>query len=85
MGILAAGWRCIAQVRHEIPVTDLAMVLRIGDVQLCWTPRHQITHVMQVALVHMLPSCQLSAGRAGTMARIAIFFENLGLGQVLDP
>lgn len=85
MGILAAGRRHIAQVRHEIPVTDLAMVLRIGYGQFARTPGHQIPNIMQLALVHMLSSGWLPARWAGTVALIPIFFDDLGLGQVFDP
>jgi hypothetical protein len=85
MGILAAGRRHIAQVAHEILVTPLAMVLRIGDVQFGRTPRHQITHIMQIPLVHMLSSGGFPAKWAGTVALIPIFFDDLGLRQVFDP
>lgn len=85
MGIMAAGRCHIAQVAHEILVTPLAVVLRIGQVQFHRSPRHQITHIMQVALVHMLPSGRLPARWAGAVAFIAIFFEDLGPGQILHP
>jgi len=85
MGILAAGRRHIAQIAHEILVTPLAMVLRIGDAQFGRTPRHQITHIMQIPLVHMLSSGGFPARRAGTLNDIAIFFDDLGLRQVFDP
>lgn len=85
MGVLAARRHHIAQVRHEILVAPLAMVLRIGQVQFYRTPRHQIAHIVQLAMVHMLASSWFPARWAGALARIAIFLDNLGLGQVFDP
>jgi len=85
MGILAAGRRDIAQVCHEILVTLLAMVLRVGQVQFHRTPRHQIANIMQLTMVDMLASGGVPATWACTVARIASFFEDLGLGQVFDP
>jgi len=85
MGILAAGRRYIAQVCHEILVTRLAMVLQIGEVQFHRTPRHQIAHIMQLTLVDVLSSGGVPATWAYTVALIASFFDDLGLGQVFDP
>jgi len=85
MGILAAGRRHIAQVGHEILVTRLAMVLRIGDVQFHRTPRHQIANIMPLALVDMLSSGGVPTRRAGAVALIAVCFADLGLRQIFDP
>jgi hypothetical protein len=61
------------------------MVLRIGDVQFDRTPRHQISNLMQLALVHVLSPGWLSTRWTGAVARIASLFDNLGSGQVFDP
>jgi len=82
---MASGRRDIAQVCHEILVTPLAMVLRIGEVQLHRAPRHQIANIMQLTMVDVLSSGGVPARRTGTVARIAVFFDALGLRQVFDP
>lgn len=85
MGIVAAWRSNIAPVRREILVARLAMVLRIRQVQFHWTPRPQIAHLMQLSMVHALSSGWLPALGAGAVAFIAIFFDDLGLRQILDP
>lgn len=85
MGIVTARWRYIVQVGHKILVTRLAMMLRIGEVQLDRNPSHQIANVMQVTMVHVLSSGSFPAFGAGTVAGIAVFSDDLRLWQIFDP
>ena len=85
MGVMASGWRYIAQVCHKILVAFLTMVLRIEDMKFDWSPRDQIANIMQLALVHMLSSGGLPAQRARALNLIAVFFDHLCFGQVFDP
>ena len=84
MGVMATGWRHVAQVRHKILVARLTMMLRIGDVQFHWMPRHQISNIVQSAIVNMLSSGGFPAPRAGAVALIAVFFDHLCFRQVFD-
>ena len=84
MGVMAAGWRHVAQVCHKILVARLTMMLRIGDVQFHWMPRHQISNIVQSAIVNMLSSGGFPAPRAGAVALIAVFFDHLCFRQVFD-
>ncbi len=85
MGVMAAGWRYITQVRHKILVAFLTMVLRIANLKFYRTSRDQIANIMQLTLVHMLSSGRFPAQRAGTVGLIAIFFDYLCFGQIFDP
>lgn len=85
MGIVAARRHDVAQVRHEILVTCLAVVLRVGDVQFRWTPRHQISNIVQLAIVNMFSSGWFPAQRAGAVGLVAGFFDDFWLGQVFNP
>jgi hypothetical protein len=85
MGVMASGWRYIAQVCHKILVARLTVVLRVGDVQFRWMPRHHISNIVQSAIVNMLSSGGFPAPRAGAMALIAVFFDHFCFGQVFDP
>lgn len=84
MGIVTPGGRHVTQVRHEILVTHLAMMLRIGQFQVHRPPGHHIPNIMQAPLVHMLSPGRLPARWTGTVALIAIFFDNLWPGQIFD-
>jgi hypothetical protein len=85
MSVVAVRRRHIAQIGHKIPVALPAVMLRISDGQFHRSSGHQIAHIMQVTLVHLLPFGHLSAERAGSLARIAVFLDDPGFGQILHP
>jgi len=85
MSIVTARWRYIVQVSHKILVTRLAMMLRIGELQLDRTPSHQIANLMQAAVVHVLSSGSFPAFGTGTVAGIAVFSDDLRWWQILVP
>jgi hypothetical protein len=85
MGVMASGWRYIAQACHKILVAFLTMMLRIGHMKFDRSSRDQIANIMQLALVHMLSSGGLPAQRARAVGLIAIFFDHPCFGQIFDP
>ena len=85
MGVVASGWRNIAQVGHKILVAFLTMVLRIDDMKFQRPSGDQIANIMQLALIRMFSPGRLSAPWAGAMGRIAVFFDHLCFGQIFDP
>jgi hypothetical protein len=60
-------------------------MLRVGDVQFAWPSRHQVADIMQGAHEHPVAGCGFLTVRTGALGRIARFFDDLGLGQVLNP
>jgi hypothetical protein len=85
VGIVTPAGCHIGQVSAEILATRLAVVLRVGDVAFLGASRNQVTDIMQRARVHPVARCRFLATRTGALNLIAVFFDNLGLGQVFDP
>ena len=84
MGVVPAGRCDIGQVRTEIPVTSLAIVLRVRDVQLTGSPGPQVAEIVQRSGEEMVPGRCFTAAGAGTRSLNALFFDDFGLGQVFD-
>jgi hypothetical protein len=75
----------IGQVGAEILATRLAIVLRVGDVKFLGSPRNQVADIEYGTRVHPVTRCRFLATGAGSLNLIAVFFDNLGFGQVFNP
>ena len=84
VGVMAARRSDIRHVGTEILVTGLAVVLRVGEVQLAGSPRHQVADIAQPSCEHMLPRSRLAALRARALSFKARLFGDLVLGQVFN-
>src|SRR5213592_3479358 len=85
MRIVTPWWRQVGHVGVEILVTPRAIVLRVGEVDIVWTTRNQITQVMQHALHATIAVGVLAAVRTGTLAIVTAPLDDLRLRQVLNP
>lgn len=72
-------------VDAEILVAGFAMTWRVRNLQFLRTPRHQIADIMYLPHANALTRNRAPATRAETFWRIAVFLDNLELGQILDP
>src|SRR5438876_7364336 len=55
VGVLTTGWGEIGEVRVKVLTTLRAVVLRIGDDEIAWTPEVEIAQVVQRPLKLLVP------------------------------